>query len=98
MYNAYKRILSQKIYKIKAAAYNILATEEFILIVARIKQKAFDEISVNSVGNIFINLGFMGSMLFKDEEKLNKYLSLKIKPHSILEDITYPKDYSPPKD
>jgi hypothetical protein len=49
------------------------------------------------VGNIFIYLGFMGSMLFKDEEKLNKYLSLKIKPHSILEDITYPKDYSPPK-
>jgi hypothetical protein len=35
----------------------------------------------------------MGSMLFKDEEKLNKYVSLKIKPSSILEDITYPMDY-----
>ena len=38
-------------------------------------------------------VGFMGSMLFKDEEKLNKYVSLKIKPSSILEDITYPMDY-----
>ena len=35
----------------------------------------------------------MGSLLFKDEEKLNKYISLKIKPISILEDITYPKGY-----
>ena len=35
----------------------------------------------------------MGSMLFKDEEKLNKYVSLKIKPSSVLENITYPKDY-----
>ena len=35
----------------------------------------------------------MGSILFKDEEKLNKYISLKIKPSSILEDIAYPKDY-----
>lgn len=43
--------------------------------------------------NVDINLGFMGSMLFKDEQKLNRYLSLKIKPSSILEDITYPKDY-----
>ncbi len=38
-------------------------------------------------------VGFMGSMLFKDEEKLNKYVSLKIKPSSFLEDITYPKGY-----
>lgn len=35
----------------------------------------------------------MGSMLFKDEEKLNKYVSLKIKPSSFLQDITYAKDY-----
>lgn len=35
----------------------------------------------------------MGSMLFKDEEILSKYVSLKIKPSSILEDITYPKGY-----
>lgn len=38
-------------------------------------------------------IGFMGSLLFKDEDKLNKYLSLGIKPSSILEDITYPRDY-----
>ncbi len=37
----------------------------------------------------------MGSLLFKDEDKLNKYISLQIKPSSILEDITYPKDYVP---
>ena len=44
-----------------------------------------------------ICVGFMGSLLFKDEEKLNKYISLKIKPSSILEDITYPKGYVPKK-
>jgi ATP adenylyltransferase/5',5'''-P-1,P-4-tetraphosphate phosphorylase II len=54
MYNGYKRIIQQKVYSINAAAYNIIATEEFIMIVARSKEKAFDEIAINSVGKIIL--------------------------------------------
>ncbi len=95
MYNAYKRIMQEKIYPINANAYNIIGNEDFILVVARSKEKAFDEIAINAVGMFLSYVGFMGSLLFKDEEKLNKYISLKIKPSSFLEDITYPKGYVP---
>lgn len=96
LHDAYKRIMKEKVYRIKAKAYNIIGNEEFIMIVARSKEKAFDEIPINAVGIKYSKIGFMGSLLFKEEDKLNKYLSLKIKPSSILEDITYPREYEPP--
>lgn len=50
MYNAYKRIMQEKVYRIKAKAYNIIGNEEFIMIIARSKERAFDEIAINAVG------------------------------------------------
>ncbi len=44
----------------------MIASDSFIAIFIRKKEKAFNELSVNSVGIKYINKGYLGSVLFKD--------------------------------
>jgi ATP adenylyltransferase/5',5'''-P-1,P-4-tetraphosphate phosphorylase II len=64
--------------------YNMFGCEHFIMMIPRKKEKAFNEISVNAVG-------FMGSILFKDKNLLDKYVNEDRKPYQILNDITFSK-------
>lgn len=52
----------------------------------RRKENAFDKVSVNSLGKIPYYLGFMGSLLFKDEKVMEDFMNNHT-PSSILEDI-----------
>lgn len=45
-------------------SYNVIGTERFIMLVPRKKERAFDEVSINSVG-------FVGSILFKSLQQYN---------------------------
>jgi len=56
--------------------------EHFIMMIPRKKEKAFNEISINAVG-------FMGSILFKDKNLLQKYVKEDRRAHQILDDITF---------
>jgi ATP adenylyltransferase/5',5'''-P-1,P-4-tetraphosphate phosphorylase II len=58
--------------------------EHFMIMIPRKKEKAFNEISINAVG-------FMGSILFKNQNLLRKYVNEDRKAHQILEDITFSK-------
>ena len=62
--------------------YNLIGSDELLFMVPRKKEKAFNELSVNAVG-------FMGSLLFRSEEDLQKFENLGIKPKEVLEDITF---------
>ena len=55
-----------------------------MIMIPRKKEKAFNEISINAVG-------FMGSILFKNQNLLRKYVNEDRKAHQILEDITFSK-------
>jgi len=76
----YESILRDLKIETKSMSYNLILTESCILVVKRSKEKAFDMLSVNS-------LGFLGTFLLKDKEQLD--FALKRNPLEILEDITF---------
>jgi sulfate adenylyltransferase (ADP) / ATP adenylyltransferase len=64
----------------QTAAYNLLCTREWMMVVPRSREK-YANISVNS-------LGFAGSLLVRDKEKLAELLSLC--PLTLLQQVGYP--------
>jgi ATP adenylyltransferase/5',5'''-P-1,P-4-tetraphosphate phosphorylase II len=52
----------------------LVGCEDFLLLVPRSKEKAFDELGVNGVGNSLFYAGFMGSVLFKSKEVWQKFI------------------------
>jgi len=65
----------------KTMSYNFILTDSWMMIVKRSKERAFDSISINS-------LGFMGTFLLKDLSK--EGFLIKKNPLEILEEITFP--------
>lgn len=61
-------------------SYNLIATERFILLVPRKKERAFEEVSINSVG-------FAGSILLKSRQQYTHFQTLKLE--SIIADISF---------
>lgn len=61
-YSAAYNELYKNLLKHEGISYNLIATDKFMLMVPRRKERAFEEVSVNSVG-------FAGSILFKNPEQ-----------------------------
>lgn len=74
----YRELLREVGREHDGAAYNLLATREFLMIVPRTRE-CFDDISINS-------LGFAGSLFVKDRAHLEKVREAK--PSKILSHVT----------
>ena len=93
LHEAYLALYEELIVKNKAKNtaindYNVIACDSFILMAVRAQELALGIISVNSLGISSNNLGYMGSILFKDEKLYNDFLE-KHKPTEILESISF---------
>ncbi len=64
-------------------SYNLIFTDEWLLMVLRSKEVALEKYSINS-------MGFTGSFLVKDEKDLEELLNTN--PLKILKDITFERE------
>lgn len=81
---AYKLLhecLATDILKNPNVSYNLIGTPSFLLMIPRKREKLLDKIGINAVG-------FMGSILLKDEVDYDR-LEYLMKPTNILRELTF---------